>query len=394
MNRSPALLMTFALATLLAVATPARADDAAVTGESPPLRVLSWNLHGVPLIRTRRAARLAAMPAAVVALERRSEASDPSTASAPIDVLALQEVWLDADAATLTEAFRAAGWPHARRAPAGGLLTLSRGAITEARFTAFDYPGKPLKPWHADWFGGKGFDRMQVETAAGVVELVNTHLQARFGSTEYDTFQLTQAIQLGAALGPTPGKARPLIAVGDFNSRQGHASTDTLLAMTGLTVTGAGMNIDLVLTRSGGARSPGSRAARHVLTEPVELPGGAPEPLSDHPGVLATIRFKATPATAEPPRASLAADHRERVRARLKEARDRVRRDRRLTALAVTLIAGALGLLLRREMTRRRRVALLAVTLPALTLLLVQLLVDQPATLEALEQALKRVGAG
>ena len=45
-------------------------------------------------------------------------------------------------------------------------------------------------------------------------------------------------------------------------------------------------------------------------------------------------------------------------------------------------------------MTRRRRVALLAVTLPALTLLLVQLLVDQPATLEALEQALKRVGAG
>lgn len=76
------------------------------------------------------------------------------------DVVALQEVWVAADAALLRQAAAEGALPHSHLFSSGaigsGLLLLSRWPITAVAFHTFSTRGDPAAVLNGDWFAGKG----------------------------------------------------------------------------------------------------------------------------------------------------------------------------------------------------------------------------------------------
>ncbi|HEY3493505.1 MAG TPA: endonuclease/exonuclease/phosphatase family protein, partial [Polyangiaceae bacterium] len=126
----------------LSVFLGALAAGPAARAESPVrLRVVTWNVWGVPLITSYLDERLAEVPEAVAALEP--------------DVVCFQELWETRHAASVSKAFSARGLPHARHfdGPGGrtGLFVASRWPILEATFRPFSVGRMPHSLWHLDW---------------------------------------------------------------------------------------------------------------------------------------------------------------------------------------------------------------------------------------------------
>lgn len=267
-SRSP-LVRSFAVLLLLAAASPAHAQR---------IRVVSWNVWGVPWVSPDVEARLAAVPEALAELSP--------------DVVALQEVWEPAHGDLLAEGLRAIGLPHVQHVRGagrkGGLLVASRWPMDELGFVPFSMGRVGIVPWHVDYMANKGVARFRVHAPGGDFVFVDTHLQASYGG-RYATVRLSQSLELARAL---DAFTEPVIVAGDFNSRSHELPFRALRAAARLTDATPGFGIDGVLFR-GGFRVLERRRALHA---PRDLAGGARRRLSDHDAVFVELERAAVAA--------------------------------------------------------------------------------------------------
>jgi len=190
---------------------------------------------------------------------------------------------------------------------------LSRLPIESVCFERYAIAGLPTE---ADYFGGKGFVRLGLTTPAGPVELVDTHLQARYPShspTCYASHRTGQVVQLALGL---RGVRAPVIALGDFNCSDEDPVYRILLGLTGLRDVAVALGrpeptllhsnpfasanrrsdhrIDLVLARDGWDRRVVPRSARRIFDETFLIDGELAT-YSDHAGVRAELEIEAGP---------------------------------------------------------------------------------------------------
>jgi endonuclease/exonuclease/phosphatase family metal-dependent hydrolase len=272
--RRRAWALTLLLLLLLSSATTARAATPI------RLRVLSWNVWGLPAVSPDLEERIRALPDAMAAL-------------AP-DVILLQEVWEAEDGVSLARDLRRRGYPHSEhlvRTPAGktGLFIASRRKLSLAEFRPFTIGRMPHSLWHLDWMASKGIARWVVQTELGEVALAGTHLQAQYETDTYDAERLSQAVEVGLMNRREPD--RPLILAGDFNSDPGDLPRTTVSDLARVTDVGKSQSPDTVFVSNGRALSIRVLDVREVLTEPYTLANGEREPLSDHAAVLVDVEL-------------------------------------------------------------------------------------------------------
>lgn len=193
-----------------------------------------------------------------------------------LDVVAFQEAWTSEARSALVHAGRAAGLVHAWE-PRGaigssGLLVISRLPIQRAHFESFRVRGLPEQLRHIDFFGGKGFVVVTLETELGPIHVVDTHLQARYRKDVahgYRSHRVAQVVQLATRLREL---REPLLLLGDLNCEAGDPEYEVLVGLTGLVDAGAesehatptvwpgnayrrsrktGKRVDFVMTRPG-----------------------------------------------------------------------------------------------------------------------------------------------
>ena len=293
-----------------------------------------------------------------------------------LDVAAFQEVWTEEARRGLVAAGQRAGlvhaWHNRGELGASGLLVLSRLRIAEARFDPYLLRGYPERVWHGDYWGGKGFVLLGLETPDGPLACVDTHLHAPYADQvgdEYHGLQMGQVVQLAAVLA---GVGVPLVAAGDFNLRPDQPHYRALLGLGGLrdaAVEGGrpeptalesnpyrdlpDARIDYVFVRDGGGRAIRVVSAERIFDAGLELEGepGAP---SDHAGVRIELEIvRGARGSAPPPSAEAVA----LARTRLLEARrvsEQRRRRSRLACAGVLAGAGAAFLGSRSQRLARR----------------------------------------
>ena len=249
-------------------------------------------------------------------VRRRMKAIGAEFSSLDLDAIAFQEVWTAEARGILLRAGREAGLAHAwhndTALGGSGLLVLSRLPIEAVHFERFVLPGRPQRVDHPDYYGGKGFARVRLATAAGPVTLVDTHLHARYGGDvahEYLAYRIGEVVQMALRLAVA---REPLIVAGDFNFREGDPEYRVLQGLTRLRDVAAELGrpeptvfrgnpfraggrktdrrIDFLFVRDGSQLGVRARETRRVFDEVFEL-GGKPASYSDHAGVLAEIEI-------------------------------------------------------------------------------------------------------
>ena len=172
------------------------------------IRVLTFNAWGVPF-RDRHDDLLQAVPAALADLEP--------------DVILLQEIWFEEDAQLIAEAFAEVDYPfevhRASDAPlafnSAGLMIVSRWPLTRKRVVPFRAGSIPVRPWHVDWFSGKGATLVDVEHPDGSLRVGTVHLQADYDGAVYQDVRIAQTAELVGAL----ERHGVDVLGGDFNSQ-------------------------------------------------------------------------------------------------------------------------------------------------------------------------------
>ncbi len=267
------------------------------------LRVLTLNVWGLPLGIARHH-------------DARMHAIGEGFAASDADVIALQEVWTAGGRALLAQAGKQAGYSalwHRRAAFGGsGLMVLSRLPIVRREFIRYRLAGLPQRPQHADYYGGKGFAHLDLETAEGPVTFINTHLHAGYTEPgtedEYRGVRAAQAIELAAYV---RGLATPVVAAGDFNSAEGEDAYAILLGLSGLRDLAVSLDrrqptclaphpyrgrqagparIDLLLARDGRSHAIDPIALERTFDQALTF-SGEPGAYSDHAGVWAEVEI-------------------------------------------------------------------------------------------------------
>ena len=158
-----------------------------------------------------------------------------------LDVLMIQEAWTDAVRTTLRAGARLAGFEVAEGpGSSGGLMTLSREPIRALRFERFGFRGDPERLGQGEFLGGKGFQTLEIETSAGVLSLVNTHLHARYRKERprlNAAVRVAQLLQILRHLGDTPGT---VVVGGDFNCSLGDMEYEIFEGLSGAIELGGG----------------------------------------------------------------------------------------------------------------------------------------------------------
>lgn len=262
-------LWTTSVLAVLALATVAEA--------SPTVRVMSWNVWGIPYVSDD--------------VEGRMERIVDAIAEHNPDLVALQEVWEPEHGDRLTEDFRAAGWAHVRHfrgeGRKGGLLIASRYPFHEMEYVRFTMGDVPLVPWHVDWMADKGVARVRIDHPEGAFTFANTHLQAAYGGRRYVTTRLSQAMQLARSLADLGG---PLVLAGDINTRRSELGFRALQARARIVDTGIGAKLDAIMQRGFNVQS------RQILFREDRDVNGVAMPLSDHGAVMADLVATEAPA--------------------------------------------------------------------------------------------------
>lgn len=237
------------------------------------VRVVSWNVWGVPYVTPSLDARFDAIAEAVAPLRA--------------DVLALQEVWEPEHGTLLRERLAEIGLVHTihwidegRRS---GLFIASRWPLEALAFERFRMGGDPLVPWHVDYMADKGVALVRVNAPGRSFLVANTHLQAAYGAFEYTPIRVGQMLQLAALLDRVEG---PLVVAGDLNTRQEELGFRALVARTGLVDAAPGFGIDALLHR-GGLVTLGHRRA---LDDRFPTRDGSMR-LSDHDALVVDLAF-------------------------------------------------------------------------------------------------------
>ena len=167
-------------------------------------------------------------------IARRLQASD-------LDVLLIQEAWTDEVRTTLRAGALQAGFEVADGPGAsGGLMTLSRKPILRSRFERFRFRGDPERFATGEFIGGKGFQTVAIESDHGPLEVVNTHLHARYRRERprlNSAVRLAQLLQILRHLSETEGT---VVLGGDFNCAAGEIEYDLFQGLSGAFELGGG----------------------------------------------------------------------------------------------------------------------------------------------------------
>jgi len=178
-----------------------------------PLRLISWNLHGIPF-EDDAAQRFARVADYVGALRPQP------------DLLLFQEVWTERGGRQLADALPgyapadlpAPDWLAQRPS---GLMAMGHKAsawrIDRVVMHEYSQAGPLWRVWEADAFGDKGVQQLRVVSEDVEVEILHTHLQAMYGRPEYAPIAAAQLGEM-TALARTLGDDGPILAAGDLNS--------------------------------------------------------------------------------------------------------------------------------------------------------------------------------
>ncbi len=281
-GRSSALLFLLAAVSVGCVGRHEPKDEPAM--ELPPsgddaLRLVTFNAWGVPF-RDRHDDLLDEL---ATVLER----------YAP-DVVVLQEIWFEDDAQRVAESLRAIGLTHevhhasdaVLAYDSAGLMIASRWPIAHHELHTFRAGTLPIRPWHVDWFSGKGVATATIDHPSGRYRIGTAHMQADYEGVVYTDVRLSQGAELVAAMG-----WRPVHAVaGDFNSRANDLEHRMLEEALGVRSVGVGRGVDDILVREGVA----IRDSWKLAAPAVELDGESMA-ISDHPVVIADLAIEEEP---------------------------------------------------------------------------------------------------
>jgi endonuclease/exonuclease/phosphatase family metal-dependent hydrolase len=254
----------------------------AAQAEAPlPLRVLSWNVWGLPAVSTNLEARMAALPEAIAKLEP--------------DIILLQEIWAESDGVTVRRGLERHGYryaTHLAHTEAGmtGLFTASKLPLKSVGFLPFASGRIGHSFWHLEWIASKGVGSFLVQTALGEIQVQNTHLQAQYETDDYAAERLSQASQI-LLLGQN--RAQSLVLGGDFNTGAEELPRKAFFDLGALRDTTPSPLPDTIFVRSGGTTQIRVVGTRQALTEAVRLDNGITTELSDHPAVVVDLELSA-----------------------------------------------------------------------------------------------------
>jgi endonuclease/exonuclease/phosphatase family metal-dependent hydrolase len=255
--------------------------------QNDTLRVMTYNVWGIPTSSDRQARMLA--------IGRQLAAMN-------LDIVGLQECWLEDDRARVLAGLMGSDLSHSHFYPSGlmgsGLMLLSRFPIVDVGFHRYSLNGLPLKIPEVDYYGGKGIGYACLDTPHGEIAVFNTHIIARYAEGEDDLFRAHRAAQgyEFARYVDAQANGRPVIALGDFNVSPGVIGYQLVSVLGELSncyevVHGSespvGGNIDHVFVRSGEDRGLMSVRADLAMSQPPEEIGL--ERLSDHDALLVEL---------------------------------------------------------------------------------------------------------
>lgn len=174
------------------------------------LRVVTWNLWGILWLTPRRAERMQVIAREIVKMKP--------------DIVGFQEVFVQADRDLIAKALQEAGLPYARYFPSGlvgsGLLLVSRHPIESDGFIRYAENGRPEAVHHGDWWAGKGLSLSTVRLPGGtLLQVGNTHMHARYRTTQYHATQLAQGRQLIPWAKRVKETGAPALWLGDWNNQ-------------------------------------------------------------------------------------------------------------------------------------------------------------------------------
>jgi endonuclease/exonuclease/phosphatase family metal-dependent hydrolase len=250
-----------------------------VRAETPfRLRVLSWNVWGLPAFSTNLPERMAALPDAIAKL-------DP-------DVVLLQEIWAESDGARVRDGLARHGYSHATHLAhtehgMTGLFTASKLPLKHVGFHPFASGRIGHSIWHLEWIASKGVGSFLLQTPLGELAVQNTHLQAQYETDVYAAERLSQVseiVQLNRK------SSLPLVLGGDFNTGSEDLPRQALLDLVALSDAMPSPRPDTIFVRGNqttAIRVVGSRE----ISEPVRLQNGVTTELSDHPAVLVDLEL-------------------------------------------------------------------------------------------------------
>lgn len=255
------------------------------TAAAAALHVLTLNAAGIPFVHPGLGARLSAI-------------GEHIRASA-YDVVALQELWRDKDAARLADA---AGLPYRARVDGGlrvgtGLSILSRYPIETTREARFTCSPSLFRLMEGEALASKGVLMARIKTPRGSLDVYDLHLVADYPDSRYFTIRLTQAFEAAQAV-ERWSKDRAFIVLGDLNASPTDPEYRAFVDLLGLDDACLGghgddscgatndedkKRLDQVFVPQGLARA---ARARSVLAEPIP---GTNLRYSDHEGVAADL---------------------------------------------------------------------------------------------------------
>ncbi len=246
-----------------------------------PLRVLTWNVWGLPAVSTNLEPRMAALADAIAKL-------DP-------DVILLQELWAETDGATVRQGLERHGYhyaSHLAHTEAGmtGLFTASKLPLKTVGFLPFASGRIGHSFWHLEWLAAKGVGSFIVETPLGEIQVQNTHLQAQYETDDYAAERLSQASEI-LLMGQNSGLS--LVLGGDFNTGAEELPRREFLDLGALRDTTPSPLPDTIFVRSGGTTQIRVVGTQQALTEAVRLDNGVTTVLSDHPAVVVDLELSA-----------------------------------------------------------------------------------------------------
>ena len=167
------------------------------------------------------------------------------------DIVFLQEVWVKSDFELIrqqTSSFYKFAYLFPTKSILGtsGLAILSKWSPAHISFIPFTVNGSPFRPWHGDWFTGKGTAYIRIDLQDMRIHLFCTHMHAQYSENEaisdqYSIHRICQSYQLGKFINMTKdlvshtGKSSELfILAGDLNTSPEEFPFKLLESITGL----------------------------------------------------------------------------------------------------------------------------------------------------------------
>jgi endonuclease/exonuclease/phosphatase family metal-dependent hydrolase len=231
-----------------------------------------------------------------------------------LDVMAFQEVYSPDAKEILTRAAADAGFTYQwdagqRLSSSGGLLIVSRLPIEQRYFEAFTISGQAERALaNGEFLSGKGFALVRVRTEAGPVQILTTHLHARYSRYASHLHVAHRAAQIIQIAAQTEQTKVPLVLLGDFNFLEGEDDYQLLNGLTSVRDVAAELSLrrptaaadnpyrastkdwrkDFVFARD--CRKQGLKALKieRIFDDPIQIAGGRAA-YSDHYGLAAEL---------------------------------------------------------------------------------------------------------